>query len=370
MNYRLSFFLIGLLVLPTQPASAAFQHFTIGTRQMALAGADVALPASGFGMHANPAGMVYANHRKVEFFYNRPFGLKELTQQSIGYSDPLLFNQHGVIGLGAMTYGFELYKETRLGLSYARALHPKLAVGGTLDYNQLSIKGYGQASCLGIDIGVLTVLHPSLTVGFRLDNLNQPEIGKQNESIPLTYRAGLAYFLDEQTTILMDWYYEPEFDLSIQTGLELSLVEFLSLQVGYATQPATLSGGFGLHYGNLDVMYAVSSHSDLGLSHAVGIGFNLVSPSSSSSAFRFSHQAMLQTLADVFKPKPSMAFNLNTATAKQLKTLPGITRSKVRDILLYRHQHNGFQSLEELLKIKGIGPKWLEKVKPYLFIEE
>jgi competence protein ComEA len=58
----------------------------------------------------------------------------------------------------------------------------------------------------------------------------------------------------------------------------------------------------------------------------------------------------------------SMLLDLNQATQAQLETLPGIGPAKAQAIITYREQHNGFQSIEQLLKVKGIGPKMLARL--------
>ncbi len=56
---------------------------------------------------------------------------------------------------------------------------------------------------------------------------------------------------------------------------------------------------------------------------------------------------------------------LGTATQADLEQLPRIGPKIAQSILAYREQH-GFKSVEELTKIKGIGPKTLAQLKPYL----
>ena len=51
--------------------------------------------------------------------------------------------------------------------------------------------------------------------------------------------------------------------------------------------------------------------------------------------------------------------DLNTATAEQLMTLKGIGKKKAQAIIIYREKHHGFQRIEELEQVKGIGPKLL-----------
>jgi competence ComEA-like helix-hairpin-helix protein len=52
-----------------------------------------------------------------------------------------------------------------------------------------------------------------------------------------------------------------------------------------------------------------------------------------------------------------LAINLNTATAKELETLPGIGPALARRIIVFREERHGFKRIEELLAIPGISEK-------------
>jgi len=57
--------------------------------------------------------------------------------------------------------------------------------------------------------------------------------------------------------------------------------------------------------------------------------------------------------------------NINTATPQELQLLPGIGPAKVRDIVAYRNAQP-FRSVDDLLKVKGIGQKMLARLRPHL----
>ena len=56
--------------------------------------------------------------------------------------------------------------------------------------------------------------------------------------------------------------------------------------------------------------------------------------------------------------------NLNTADAGQLQRLPGIGPAMAARILAYREQAHGFQKIDELMEVGGIGPKKFAKIAP------
>lgn len=58
--------------------------------------------------------------------------------------------------------------------------------------------------------------------------------------------------------------------------------------------------------------------------------------------------------------------HINSAGLLELQEIPGIGEKKAKAILDYRNQYGAFQSIHDLTKIKGIGSKMLEKMKPYI----
>jgi len=61
------------------------------------------------------------------------------------------------------------------------------------------------------------------------------------------------------------------------------------------------------------------------------------------------------------------AVNLNTASAEELSALKGIGDSTAQKIVQYRTQHK-FGSVDELMKVKGIGQKKFDSIKKDLSV--
>jgi len=55
--------------------------------------------------------------------------------------------------------------------------------------------------------------------------------------------------------------------------------------------------------------------------------------------------------------------NLNTATAAELESLPGIGPSLAQGIIDYRLRHGKFKKIEDIIEVYGIGQKTFDRIK-------
>lgn len=68
-----------------------------------------------------------------------------------------------------------------------------------------------------------------------------------------------------------------------------------------------------------------------------------------------------------YRPKAG-AIDLNLSTAQELESLPGVGPTLAKRIVDHRRQVGGFQSLQALDDVKGIGKKKLQAIRPFLKI--
>jgi len=73
-----------------------------------------------------------------------------------------------------------------------------------------------------------------------------------------------------------------------------------------------------------------------------------------------------KNLADDFRPTSgSLVVNINTATASQLETIPGIGSTRAAQIIAGRP----YESVDDLVKVVGIGDKSINGLRPFVTTE-
>ncbi|MGN1400332.1 MAG: helix-hairpin-helix domain-containing protein [Bacillus sp. (in: firmicutes)] len=62
-------------------------------------------------------------------------------------------------------------------------------------------------------------------------------------------------------------------------------------------------------------------------------------------------------------PQEEGKTNINTASESELQTISGIGPAKAKAIIQFREEEGGFKSIEDIMKVSGIGEKTFEKIK-------
>jgi competence ComEA-like helix-hairpin-helix protein len=89
--------------------------------------------------------------------------------------------------------------------------------------------------------------------------------------------------------------------------------------------------------------------------------------SASDSAFA-AHSASLTNDADQ-KADHAGPVHVNGATKHQLMTLPGIGDVMAERMILDRQDNGPYTSVESLARVRGIGPKRVEQLRPLVIID-
>ncbi|MGD9899842.1 MAG: ComEA family DNA-binding protein [Calditrichaceae bacterium] len=99
--------------------------------------------------------------------------------------------------------------------------------------------------------------------------------------------------------------------------------------------------------------------------------FNSLSEAGSISSF-YNQQAKTKELSSskekVNKILKQKSININTAGQKELEKLPRIGPATAKGIIEYRDKNGPFKSINDLDKVKRIGPKTIDLIEPYIYI--
>ena len=257
--------LVLLILCQIQPVFGAFERTTRGSRPIAMGGASVATVNNPWAAFSNPAALQTIPQRTVSFFYSpQPFGLSELARGSFSYVEP---TSVGTFAGSASRYGFELYREIILGISYGMNVTDRFAVGLHVNYYSLSIQNYGNDGTIGVDAGFLVEVTDDIRWGFAGLNLNAPTIGEAKEKLPQVYSTGISYMPIREATLVLDIVKDIRYPAELHIGIEYSMFDIVDIRGGTSSDPSTLNAGMGLHYSFVQLDYAFSAHVDLGMTH-------------------------------------------------------------------------------------------------------
>ncbi|HLP23159.1 MAG TPA: ComEA family DNA-binding protein [Microbacteriaceae bacterium] len=83
---------------------------------------------------------------------------------------------------------------------------------------------------------------------------------------------------------------------------------------------------------------------------------------------RSGEQLIVPVRGQAPNPATSALVNLNTADQAALERLPHVGPAVAARILAYRNAHGGFQSVDELAKVEGLGQKRLADIRPLVCV--
>jgi hypothetical protein len=262
---------LALFALTATGVRAGFEKQQQGSRGVALGNAGTALTGNTWSAFYNPALLAKLGRSVGAGYSPAPFGLKELASAAGEYNEPFSF---GTLAASVQSYGFELYRETIVALSFAHSFDENLHVGATVNYMSLSLGKYGSDGFFSVDAGAAVSLPGDVTLGAFVTNINQPRIGVNlRERLPLVASIGAAWKPAEGLTVCSDVQKDIAYPLNLRVGVEYEPVSFIALRAGANTEPGRFSCGVGIKHAGVELDYSFWSHPDLGGTHGVSVSY-------------------------------------------------------------------------------------------------
>ena len=268
------FTLIFLLVftLPIRIKAGGF-WLPAGGRQAGLNHCSVAL--SGFwSVENNVAGMTGITGLAVGTDFQNGYLSSHLGTAGLAVVYPAPF---GNLGLSLRYFGYSLFHQTKMSLSYARSLGKKIQAGVQLSYLQTAFGDiYGRNGTFTFGLGMQSAVTKNLTLGLYVYNpFAVKTTSDARNATPSIFRLGLAYLLAKDLLVTVEaektTFWHP---VVLRAGVEYRFRNRFFFRTGVATSGDVFSFGFGWHQRKLQVDLASTMHPSLGFSPQISLNYS------------------------------------------------------------------------------------------------
>lgn len=287
------FIFIMLLPLVLHAQLISNPNYPVAAAQ-GVGGAFTAVATGAEATYWNPAGLAYGKGTNGRFAYQNIWGTGFLSHLA-GSAATMLPKKYGGVGiafqaLGTRDGGYTIAGESEIAISHGimlqQDIHSSLAFGYSLKLVGYSLgESYdmgqpstdlGSAAIFGLDVGARSQLWDRFQIGAAMKNINQPQIGSVlKRDLPRILSAGLSYSPYYGVRTSFDIERELSGKTQFKGGIQSALAKPLDVRFGVQTDPNIFTAGFGLHWRELVVDYALLYHTVLAPSHVIGIGFDL-----------------------------------------------------------------------------------------------
>ena len=249
--------------------SAQTGNDLIGARSAAMGGYNVTL-FDVWSTNNNQAGLGFMKDLSGGIYYENRFLLKETSYKAGAFVIPL---KTAAFGISVTSFGFELYNETKAGLSYGKRFGDKFSMGVQINYlNTKLTQEYGSKTALTGAVGLIAKLSDELSLGVHVYNPTRTKLATyDNERVPTIMKLGLDYRFSEKVMLAVSTQKDVDFDAVVNAGLEYHITQILYLRGGISTNPTQYAFGFGMQLKDFKVDISSSFHQTLGITPGISI---------------------------------------------------------------------------------------------------
>lgn len=267
-NFTL-FFYLALAIWQHQ--AQAQEQCNFGARAAGMGWATVTV-TDVWALSNNTAGIANSEASAVGVYAENRFS--EFAFTTIALQGIYPTQKYGTYGLSMSRFGDLLFSQQHVGLGVAHKLG-QFSLGAKADVWQVAVKEYGSQKAIAMSVGVQGEVLPKLYFGAFAYNLNQARLASfEDERLPTVMKAGLSYRPTPRLLLAAETEKNIDHDADFKAGAEYALLQdkFI-LRSGFSTRSSNLTFGAGFKARLVQVDYAFSSATLLGLSHYLSISY-------------------------------------------------------------------------------------------------
>jgi len=219
----------------------------------------------------NQAGLAAIENYGIILDAQQRYGLTELSTIQLGIAKN---TKLGSFGLMLSSYGFEDFRDQKVGLNYARKLMENLYLGGQLNLLSLNLGEFGTSTNIGFEVGLIGKIVEGLYLSAHVTNPKSISLS-ENTDLESRFRIGILYLPSDKIEIQVEVDKILDEKISFKGGIQYLLLKNVYLRVGASSEPAKVGFGFGYLISNkLQLDAAYSYHQQLGYSPGISISWN------------------------------------------------------------------------------------------------
>ena len=261
--------IIGVLsfLLFIHTAEAQLESNTGSARGSALAGQGITF-RGGDALFLNQAGLASSSNFEILAYGDNRFGVSGLGSGGIAFLIPA---GDGAFGLRFNRFGYETYKEQKVGLAYGLPLSKYLDVGLQVDWLQTGVSDLNSNSFTA-EFGLIAHLAPKVDLAFHVFNpFDFFEDQNLELRIPTQFRLGLEYRLAEEIILLAEANKLSHRDPNLKLAIEYGFAERFYARLGFGFKPQNTAFGLGFKIADFRIDLSGSAHQALGFSPQLGV---------------------------------------------------------------------------------------------------
>jgi hypothetical protein len=264
---------LGFYLVNSSPHLSAIENNGRGVTAIGMANAFVAVANNFWSIEYNPAGLAQLQEIGCSvFIVPEQFSLPELRTMACVVGIPSALVSTAV---RIERFGFDLYKETMVGIAMARMIDQNIFLGMCMNWNQLDIQTYGSLHYSSFDGGLLIRIIDNINIGFSLKNILIGRMSAADGSLRQQGLLGICWKPISDLLLSLEFEKDIRFPVSLKLGVEKKFLDVIALRTGIADNPDKYSVGIAIMYSCFEFGYAGYSHTDLGWTHQVELTFKI-----------------------------------------------------------------------------------------------
>ena len=226
-----------------------------------------------FSFTANPAALAAQSRPAAGLLAERPFLLPELNSLMLAAT---VSTNSGQFGLSAIYTGSADHSQTNAGLAYGRSLGSKVSVGARFGMQQIRFSsGYGQATAVTSEAGLIIHLTDQLHTGFRVANPVAARFGPgKSEKLPAVYTFGAGYEASAQLLVAFTVEKEEYRPVNVTAGISYLPVPVLLIRAGLSSATSSWFTETALVIKSTRISVLASYHPQLGVTPGLSFIFH------------------------------------------------------------------------------------------------